>query len=66
MGRILARMFSPLRHIDADPDELVREAHELLKEADRNDGLWPKITALSSRATANVVLACYLREHRDS
>ena len=66
MRKRIARMFSPLRHVDADPDELVGEAHQLLLQADRNDGLWPAITALSTQATAKIALATYLREHRDS
>ncbi|MFK0047886.1 hypothetical protein ACIQU4_28130 [Streptomyces sp. NPDC090741] len=66
MARMLARMFNPLRRIDADPDVLVCEAHELLKQADQNGGVWTAITALSSQAAAKIELARYLREHRDS
>ncbi|MEJ8632437.1 hypothetical protein [Streptomyces sp. MS2.AVA.5] len=66
MAGFLARITSPLRRIEADPDDLVLEAYELLRAADRHTGLWPAITALSSQADAKIALATYLRKHRDS
>ncbi|WP_019061484.1 hypothetical protein [Streptomyces prunicolor] len=62
----LARMRSPLRHIDAKPDDLVADAHHLLTvHLPKHEGLWPAENALASRATAMILLASYLREHRD-
>ncbi len=59
---MLGRMFSPLRHIDADPDQLVREAHAYLREAD-DTRVWEAKTALASVAVARIQLAQYLKEH---
>ncbi|EGX60594.1 MULTISPECIES: hypothetical protein [Streptomyces] len=62
----LARMMSPLRHIDAKPDDLVLEAHHLLTvHLPKHQGFWEAENALASRATAMILLAGYLREHRD-
>ncbi|WJV51778.1 hypothetical protein [Streptomyces flavofungini] len=62
----LQRLVSPLRRIDADPDKLVEDAYWLLKEAEKNKGVWPVMTAFTSMATAKVQIAQYLKEHRDS
>ncbi|MGW0867020.1 hypothetical protein [Streptomyces sp. NPDC002611] len=62
----LARMMSSLRHIDAKPDDLVLEAHHLLAvHLPKHQGVWQAENALASRATALILLAGYLREHRD-
>jgi hypothetical protein len=66
MAGFFARITSPLRRIEAEPDDLVLEAYELLQAAERNTGLWPAITALSAQADAKIALANYLREHRSS
>lgn len=64
MSRLLARFLSPLRRIDADPDQLVVEAHALLQRVDANEGLWAANTALSVEALAKVSLATYLQQYR--
>ncbi|MFI1765228.1 hypothetical protein ACH41H_24655 [Streptomyces sp. NPDC020800] len=66
MPKLFASLRSPLRRIDADPDQLVLEAHELLLQSNEKDGVWVAMSALSSKATAKIALANYLREHRDS
>ncbi|MBK3557241.1 hypothetical protein OG596_38940 (plasmid) [Streptomyces sp. NBC_01102] len=66
MAGIFARMVSPLRRIDADPDKLVEEAYWLLKEAEKNHGVWPAMTAYTGMATVKVQIAQYLKEHRDA
>lgn len=66
MAGWFARITSPLRRIEADPDDLVLEAYELLRAAERKDGLWAAISAYSAQADAKIALATYLREHRDS
>ncbi|WP_328380687.1 hypothetical protein OHB13_38280 (plasmid) [Streptomyces sp. NBC_00440] len=65
MAGILARFTSPLRHIDADPDRLVHEAHQLLQRAEENHGAWAAMTAYTGMATVKIQLAQYLKEHRD-
>ncbi|MEE1741195.1 hypothetical protein PUR49_32510 [Streptomyces sp. BE147] len=60
------RFTSPLRHIDADPDELVVKAYRRLQEVPDYNGIWPAKNALASEATALIALAAYLREHRTS
>ncbi|MEV7885118.1 hypothetical protein ACWD3I_25665 [Streptomyces sp. NPDC002817] len=62
----LARLTSPLRHIDAKPDDLVADAYHLLTvHLPQHKGSWDAENALASRATAQILLAGYLREHRD-
>jgi hypothetical protein len=62
----LARLTSALRHIDAKPDDLVVEAHHLLTvHIPKHQGIWAAESALASRATALILLANYLQEHRD-
>ncbi|MFE0356584.1 hypothetical protein ACFW2K_22230 [Streptomyces nigra] len=62
----LARLTSALRHIDAKPDDLVVEAHQLLTvHLPKHHGTWEAENALASRASAMILLANYLREHRD-
>ncbi|MFI7087696.1 hypothetical protein ACIBUR_29380 [Streptomyces anulatus] len=58
------RLLSPLRRIDADPDDLVVEAYELLRQIPKHNGIWPAMDALASEASARIALATYLREHR--
>lgn len=65
MAGMFARMLSPLRHIDADPDDLVREAYQLLRRAEQNDGVWPAMSAYTGMASVKIQLAQYLKEHRD-
>lgn len=72
MAGMLARMFSPLRHIDADPDELVLAADDLLRRSDKalldaphNSHLWPAVSAYANAAAAKIQLAQYLKEHHD-
>ena len=65
MAGIFARLTSPLRHIDADPDQLVSEAYRLLLEAEKNQGLWPAMSAYTGMASVKIQLAQYLKEHRD-
>ncbi|WP_103528515.1 hypothetical protein [Streptomyces sp. SM12] len=62
---VFTRMFSPLRQIDADPDQLVVEAHELLDRAAWHEQreLWEPAAALSATATAKVQVATYLKAH---
>ncbi|MFF1498089.1 hypothetical protein [Streptomyces sp. NPDC058304] len=64
MAGIFARMVSPLRRIDAEPDELVADAYQLLKRAEENNGLWPAMSAYTGLASAKIQLAQYLQEHR--
>ncbi|MEU5900263.1 hypothetical protein [Streptomyces venezuelae] len=64
MRALLARLTNPLRTIDADPDDLVHEAYELLRQAEKNEGNWPAMTAYTGKATAKIQLAQYLKEHR--
>ncbi|MFI6530235.1 hypothetical protein [Streptomyces uncialis] len=63
MAGIIARLTNPLRHIDADPDQLVREAYQLLQDAESNQGLWPAMSAYSDMASVKIQLAQYLKEH---
>lgn len=65
MPGIFARLTSPLRHIDADPDRLVLEAHQLLQRAEENHGVWAAMTAYTGMATVKIQIAQYLKEHRD-
>ncbi|MFE3770847.1 hypothetical protein [Streptomyces sp. NPDC059122] len=65
MAGIFARLTNPLRHIDADPDQLVNEAYRLLQEAEKNQGLWPAMSAYTGMASVKIQLAQYLKEHRD-
>jgi len=67
MAGIFARLISPLRQIDADPDQLVVDAHRLIQEADKEkrEGRWPLVTAYTGLASAKIQLAPYLKEHRD-
>ncbi|MEU5403625.1 hypothetical protein ABZ348_30540 [Streptomyces sp. NPDC005963] len=65
MAGIFARMTSPLRRIDAEPDELVSEAYWLLKEAEKNHGVWVAMNAYTGMASVKIQLAQYLKEHRD-
>ncbi|MFJ1742603.1 hypothetical protein ACIOG4_28505 [Streptomyces microflavus] len=60
-----SRLLSPLRRIDADPDDLVVQAYELLRQIPNHRGIWPAMDALASEASARIALATYLREHRD-
>ncbi|WP_445520966.1 hypothetical protein [Streptomyces sp. NEAU-174] len=64
MAGIFARLTSPLRHIDADPDQLVLEAYKLLRDAEKNHGVWPEMTAYTGMATVKIQIAQYLKEHR--
>lgn len=61
----ITRMFSKLRHIDADPDDLVTEAHGLVQQADEAVGREHYETAgdLAALASAKVAVAAYLKEH---
>ncbi|MEU0276439.1 hypothetical protein [Streptomyces sp. NPDC006307] len=65
MAGIFARLTSPLRHIDADPDQLVGEAYRLLQEAEKNHGVWAAMNAYTGMASVKIQLAQYLKEHRD-
>lgn len=66
MAGMLARFTSPLRRIDADPDELVVEAYRLLQEAEQEkDGRLPVVSAYTGLASVKLQLAQYLKEHRD-
>ncbi|MET9427911.1 MULTISPECIES: hypothetical protein [unclassified Streptomyces] len=65
MAGIFARLTSPLRRIDAEPDELVSEAHELLRRAEENHGVWAAMNACTGMASVKIQLAQYLKEHRD-
>ncbi|MFD5661503.1 hypothetical protein [Streptomyces hirsutus] len=65
MAGIFARMTSPLRRIDADPDQLVGEAYWLLQEAEKNHGVWAAMSAYTGMASVKIQLAQYLKEHRD-
>ncbi|MEU6331521.1 hypothetical protein AB0952_09085 [Streptomyces caniferus] len=64
MRKLLGRLTSPLRQVDAHPDHLVLEAHRLLEQIPQYQDIWPATTALSSEATAKILLATYLREYR--
>ncbi|WP_413804237.1 hypothetical protein [Streptomyces sp. OE57] len=64
MAGIFARLTSPLRHIDADPDQLVLEAYQLLQDAKKNHGVWPAMAAYTGMATVKIQIAQYLKEHR--
>ncbi|MFD7554209.1 hypothetical protein ACFV9E_06670 [Streptomyces sp. NPDC059835] len=64
MPRMLARLLNPLRHIKADPDQLVLEADALLRRVEDNEGLDAANTARSTQAQAKIALATYLREYR--
>ncbi|MFD3422391.1 hypothetical protein [Streptomyces decoyicus] len=64
MRRVLERFTSPLRKIDAYPDDLVVEAFRLLDQIPKHPDNWLATTALSSEATARIQLANYLREYR--
>ncbi|GAA0897948.1 MULTISPECIES: hypothetical protein [Streptomyces violaceusniger group] len=65
MAGIFARLTSPLRHIDADPDQLVLEAYRLLQDATKNQGVWAAMTAYTGMASVKIQIAQYLKEHRD-
>ncbi|QKZ18619.1 hypothetical protein [Streptomyces chartreusis] len=65
MAGMFARLTSPLRKIDADPDRLVLEAYELLERAEQQHGVWGAMTAYTGMATVKIQIAQYLKEHRD-
>lgn len=65
MAGIFARLTSPLRRIDANPDELVGEAYQLLRRAEENHGVWAAMNAYTGMASVRIQLAQYLKEHRD-
>ncbi|MEV7617044.1 hypothetical protein [Streptomyces sp. NPDC089799] len=62
---MFARMISPLRRIDAKPDDLVAEAYDLLLRAEENHGVWAAMNAYTGMASVKIQLAQYLQEHRD-
>lgn len=65
MAGMLARLTSPLRRINADPDQLVEEAYRLLRDAEKNHGVWAAMNAYTGMASVKIQLAQYLKEHRD-
>lgn len=65
MAGIFARMVSPLRRIDAKPDDLVVDAYDLLRRAEESHGVWAAMTAYTGMASVKIQLAQYLQEHRD-
>lgn len=64
MAGIFARLTSPLRHI-GEPDDLVQDAHRLIRHAEKNDGAWGLMSAYTGVASAKIQLAQYLKQHRD-
>ncbi|MEU3353791.1 hypothetical protein [Streptomyces sp. NPDC037389] len=60
-------IFSPLKSIKADPDQLVVQASKHLARAAEHEEWdeYPQMAAHASVATAKVQLATYLRTHRN-
>lgn len=60
---LFSSLFSPLKEIQEDPDELAAAAYKHLREAERRYGNAADVVAEAQMATAKLALATYLRSY---